>query len=534
MAAIHINDLSFSWPDGTAVFSGLDLAISPGRTALLGDNGSGKSTLLRLIAGELVPVLGSVRVPGRLEYLPQELPLRLDSPVDELLGIATARQALRAIESGDVDEDHFATVGDDWDIEERARGVLDRLGLDQIGLDRTVATLSGGESMLVGLAARLLREPSALLLDEPTNNLDIVARRRLYQAVDDFKGTLLIVSHDRALLSRVDTTVEMRAGSVRVFGGNLEVYETAIEAEQQAARRAVRDARADMNKQKQELIDTQVKLAHRERFARKAYENKREPRAVMKLRKRAAQVSAAKLKNDKQDDLAGAKQRLGEAEDQVRDDDVIRVDLPDTEVPAGRDVLVAKDLAVDGLFSEVDVHIRGSERVGLLGANGSGKTTLLRVFTGARDADRGTVRNGGRAIMLPQRLEILDEDATVLDNVWAWAPRASQTFLRTRLARFLFRTSRVHQPVATLSGGERLRTALAAVLSAEPAPQLLALDEPTNNLDMTSTRQLREALQSYRGALIVVSHDMGFLREVGVTRWLRAERGVGVSEVDAP
>ncbi|ADD45578.1 ABC-F family ATP-binding cassette domain-containing protein [Stackebrandtia nassauensis] len=554
---ITANSLTFGWPDGGRVFDSLDFVVSDGRTGLVGDNGTGKSTLLRLITGELEPTSGAISVAGSVEYLPQELPLRLDSGVDELLGIADKRKALRAIESGDISEATFAVVGEDWDVEERARARLDRLGLSHVELDRTVGTLSGGESMLVGLAGRLLREPKVLILDEPTNNLDIVARELLYRAVDEFTGTLLIVSHDRQLLERVDAIAELREGELRVFEGNFSSYEEAIAIEQAAAQRLARTARADMNKQKQELVETQVKLARRERYGRKMMLNKREPKIVMGARKRAAQVSAGKLRNAKQDDVADAKLRLDQAEEKVRDDAEIRVDLPETEVHPGRDVFIARDLNFAGLFGDgVNLHVQGPERIALTGANGSGKTTLLRLIAGELDPQSGGLNLAVPWHYLPQRLELLDESLSVFENVRRFAPDAPQTLLRNRLARFGLRSGRsgrhsafrangvtgsaviapatADQPVSTLSGGERLRAALAAVLSSQPAPQLLMLDEPTNNLDMTSARQLAQALNAYRGALIVVSHDPVFLSELGITRWLRVERGEGVYETEGP
>lgn len=542
--SIVVNNLSFSWIDGAQVFDGLEFATRQGHTALVGNNGTGKSTLLRLIAGELAAAAGSISVSGRLAYLPQELPLRLDARVDSLLGIDHVRQALRAIENGDPSEENFAMVGDDWDVEERAIAMLDRLDLAHIGLDRTVETLSGGESMLVGLAGNLLKQPAVLILDEPTNNLDLEARQVLYRTIDDFTGALLVVSHDRQLLDRANVVAELREGDIRTFEGNFAAYEEAIAIEQEAAQRMARVAKADMQKQKQELMDTQVKLARRERTGRKAFENTRVPRAVARVRKRTAQVSAAKLKGDKQDDLSDARRRLDDAESKVRTDDHIRVDLPDTAVPAGRDVLTAKYVNFAGLYGEpdapdpngrgIDLHVRGPERIGLLGANGAGKTTLLRMFTGELTPDSGALKVSVPRYYLPQRLEMLDEALSVVDNMKRFAPNASETVLRTRAARFLFRTTRADQLVATLSGGERLRAALAAVLSAEPAPQLLMLDEPTNNLDITSVSQLCQALSAFEGALIVVSHDPVFLRDIGINRWLRVERGTGIREVDEP
>jgi ATPase subunit of ABC transporter with duplicated ATPase domains len=176
--AIVVDDLQFAWPDGEVVFEGLSFVVGPGRTGLIGANGSGKSTLLRLLAGELAPTGGSVRVAGSLGHLPQDLTLDAGLPVDEVLGIARARRALQAIERGQATADRFAAVGDDWDVEERARATLDRLGLAHLDLDRRVGEVSGGEAVLLGLAARFLRRPDVLLLDEPTNNLDLDARRR--------------------------------------------------------------------------------------------------------------------------------------------------------------------------------------------------------------------------------------------------------------------------------------------------------------------------------------------------------------------
>lgn len=542
--SIVVNDLAFEWPNGAAVFDGLEFVAGRGRTALLGDNGAGKTTLLRLLAGRLQPKRGEVWVGGELEWLPQDLPLRLDDRVDSLLGVARIRESLRAIESGDVDERHFAVVGENWDVDERARAQLDRLGLTHVGLERTVATLSGGESMLVGLAGKLLRRPDVLILDEPTNNLDLVARERLYRAVEEFDGVLLIVSHDRRLLERVDVVAELRHGTIRSFEGNLSDYEQAIATEQAAAARAVRDAKAEVDKEKQEMIDVHVKLARRESYGKKMERNNRAPGIVMAARKRKAQVSAAKLTANHQSDLDDAKSRLDQAEDQVRDDAEIRVDLPETEVHSGRDVLTAADVDFAGLFlgadgaessrRGLDLHVRGPERIGLLGANGSGKTTLLRLIAGQLTPERGSVNTAVPLRFLPQRLELLDDAASVLDNVRRLAPNRPDWLLRTRLARFLFRGDKVLQTAASLSGGERLRTALAAVLSAEPAPQLLLLDEPTNNLDLASVAQLQQALGAFQGALIVVSHDVEFLRAVGVSRWMLLRRGGGLSEVDAP
>ncbi|WP_326805200.1 ATP-binding cassette domain-containing protein [Streptomyces sp. NBC_01788] len=525
-ASITCTSLSFAWPDGSPVLPGLDLAFGPGRTGLVGVNGSGKSTLLKLIAGELGPTGGSVHVTGEVGHLPQNVTLDTALRVDEALGIAARRAALHAIEAGDAAEEHFETVGDDWDVEERALATLGELGLGRIGLDRTVGEVSGGESVLLRLAALLLRRPDVLLLDEPTNNLDLYARRRLYAAVESWPGVMVVVSHDRELLELVDQIADLSSGRVTWYGGNFSAYEEALALEQEAAERMVRVAGADLRRQRRELSDAQVKLARRKRYGQKMWDQKREPKIVMGARKRAAQESAGKHRIMHEERLAEARERLDEAVEAVRDEDEIRVELPYTAVPPGRTVLTVRDLELAyGARVGAGIDLRGPERVALIGRNGAGKTTLLRTVAGELPPLSGEVAAHVPVRFLPQRLDLLDDQLSVAGNVARLAPGATNNRIRAQLARFLFRGPRADQMAATLSGGERFRAALAALLLAEPAPQLLLLDEPTNNLDMASVRRLTTALESYEGALIVASHDLPFLESIGITRWLLLEEG---------
>jgi ATPase subunit of ABC transporter with duplicated ATPase domains len=544
-AAIVCSDLSFSWPDGASVLSGLTVSFGPGRTGLIGVNGSGKSTLLKLIAGELRPDSGAVRTHGEVGYLPQAITLGTHQSVSGLLGISAARDALHAIEAGETGEDVFAAIGDDWDIEERARAWLDRLGLDEVGLDDRVERLSGGETVGVALAALFLRRPGILLLDEPTNNLDLDARKRLYDAVASWTGVMVIVSHDRELLAQMDQIADLSGGEIRMYGGHLDAYEEQLAAEQAAAERAVSSAAADVRREQRDLVDAQVKQARHDRMGRKVAASGGLPRIVAYARKRAAQETAGRSRGLHAGRLDAARGRLAQAEEAVRDDTGIRIELPDTAVPAGRTVLTVTGLdgtrwhpapatppALDAppVSTLAELIVRGPERIALTGPNGAGKTTLLRAIEGLAILPGVTVRLGAVTGYLPQRLDILDDSLSVVDNVRAAAPAASVNEVRASLARFLFRAGQADRLASTLSGGERFRAVLAALLLAQPAPQLLLLDEPTNNLDMASVRQLSQALDGYRGALLVASHDVGFLRSAGITRWLRLDRETGLAE----
>ena len=361
---------------------------------------------------------------------------------------------------------------------------------------------------------------------------------------------MLIVSHDRELLTRVDQIAELSGGQARLYGGNVDAFEELRAEEQAAAQRAVSAAAAEVRQQRRDLADSEVKLARRERYGKKMYANKREPKMIMQTRKREAQVSAARLRGLHEERLEAAQDRLADAEQAVRDDAEIRVDLPDTRVPAGRTVLTMTGLAGmawhpgrarggdapappgTGAVGVLDTLIvRGAERIALTGPNGAGKTTLLRAIAGQAELPGVTVqRAAAGAGYLPQRLDLLDGQLSVLDNVRAAAPAASVNQVRAGLARFLFRGERPRQLAGSLSGGERFRATVATLLLAQPPPQLLLLDEPTNNLDLASARQLAQALDGYRGALIVASHDLPFLRSIGVTRWLHLDRDTGLAE----
>jgi len=516
-AVLTASALTFAWPDGTAALSGLDLQVPPGRSGLVGSNGSGKSTLLRLLAGELRPTAGSVTVQGRIGYLAQDLTLRADERVDEHLGIAPVRRALAALDAGDAAPHDFDVIGDRWDVEELTVAELDRVGLPAGVLDRRLGELSGGEVTQLGLARLLLDEPDMLLLDEPTNNLDRDARSKLHDVLGSWPGTVLVVSHDRPLLERVDRIAELSDRSLRWYGGGWSAYEDAVAAEQASAEQAVRTAQAGLRREHRDVLDAGRVLAKRRQFAAKAFANKREPRAVMRVRKRTAQVSAAKYTATQEQRLAGARERLTEAEQRVRELAEIHVDLPGTAVPGQRVVLETHDLVLrNGL--RVDLHVRGTERVAVVGPNGSGKSTLLHTVAGSLAPATGSVHVRVPMRLLPQRLDLLDDRLSIAENVARFAPRADANAVRSRLARFLFRGVDADRPAGRLSGGERFRATLAALLLAEPEPQLLLLDEPTNNLDLASLRQLVTALESYRGALLVASHDEGFLDDLGVTR----------------
>ncbi len=269
-AVISCGALTYTHPDGSVALDGLDMLVPAGRSGLVGVNGSGKSTLLKLIAGELRPTSGMVHASGEIGYLPQDLTIRADQSVPDLLGLTPVLAAIEAIENGSTDQTDFDTVGDDWDLAERVRAELDRLGLPSAVLDRSLGELSGGEVIRLGLARLLLRRPDVLLLDEPTNNLDGESRRHLYDVVSAWQRTLLVVSHDRELLEHVERIGDLRDGGVTWYGGGHSDYAAAVAAEQEAAAQAISTAKAEVRRERRDLAEAERVIAQRQTDRRAA------------------------------------------------------------------------------------------------------------------------------------------------------------------------------------------------------------------------------------------------------------------------
>ncbi len=523
-AVLTASGLGLTWPDGSRCLQDLDLLVPPGRSGLVGANGSGKSTLLRLLAGDLAPTTGHVRAHGRVGHLRQDVAAAAgDQPVVDLLGIGGVVRALRAVEAGETDPGRLATlldtIGDDWDVVGRTAAELAGLGLDTAVLDRRADELSGGELVRVSMARLLLARPEVLLLDEPTNSLDRDARRRVHELVVTWPRTLLVVSHDRELLEHVERIGDLHAGGVRWYGGGWSSYVDQVDTGQRAAVQAVAAARAELRREQRDRVGAEATLAQRRRVAARAQATQGLPRSVVGARRNQAERSAAAYRAVHADRESGARDRLDHAEDRLREDRTIRVDLPGTAVPRGREVLRSRGLVLRTGVA-VDLDLRGPERVAVVGANGAGKSTLLHTVVGELAPAAGTVEVLVPVGLLRQGRDDLDPGRTVVANVTARAPGTPPQDVRAALARFLFRGAAAEKHVAVLSGGERFRAALAAALLTDPAPRLLLLDEPTNDLDLASYDALVDALRGYAGALVVASHDQPFLDAIGVDRVL--------------
>ncbi len=517
---ITLDGLTYRAPDGRTLFENLSLAIAGERTGLVGRNGCGKTSLLRLMLGDLPLAAGAITRRGRIDILRQSRPSPPGAGLANLLGVRGALERLSRVERGQGTAEDLDAA--DWELPARIETALDQVGLAGFDLSRPAAGLSGGEATRAELARLLIARPDVLLLDEPTNNLDRAAHDLVDQILLARRGGAVVVSHDRRLLRRMDRIVELSGLGARIYGGNYDLYAARRAEEEAAAAQGLEAATREARR-----VDRDIQIAH-ERKARRDAAGRRvrakgdAPKILLDARAERAEASggrqvalAERLREEALEGLQAARARV----ERVR-----RLDfaLPPSALAAGKLVLAFDqvDFAWPNgavVLSEINLRLTGPERLAVTGANGSGKTTLIRLAMGELNPTRGRITRGVAAVVLDQRAALLADDLSLLDNFRRLNPQADDNTAHAALARFLFRNVAALRPAGDLSGGERLRAALACVLMATWPPQLIILDEPTNHLDLESIAAVETALRAYDGALLVVSHDEDFLQAIGAS-----------------
>lgn len=534
-------DLSYNHADGSSLFSSLTFSFTLTRTGLVGPNGVGKTTLLDLLAGTRVPSRGSLTRSGRVSYLPQNISFDEQANIAQAIHLSDEIAAHSRMERGEATSRDFELIGDRWDLIERIEKVFAGLGIDYLDTSRRLATLSGGEFTRVRIAGLLLEEPDFLLLDEPTNHLDLEAREFVYDLISTWRKGLVVISHDRRLLSLVDQIAEMSSLGIRFYGGNFEFYRNQREVERDAAQQSLLGAKQRLKEAKLTAQRARERQEKRQSAGQKNVYKKGLPSIVAGGLRRQAENSAAKLKGRHEQKVESAEDAVAAARQNISIERQITVDLDHARVPAQKRMLEVREVnyrysdSLDELWPEpLNLLIIGPERIWLKGQNGSGKSTLIDLICGLREPTIGEIITGAnRVALLDQQVSVLDESLTVLENIRRVAPLRPEHELRTLLGRFLFYKDDVHKPVAVLSGGERMRAGLACLLGSDQSPEILIVDEPTNNLDLASVEEMVSALSGFRGALIVVSHDLTFIEGIEIERTIELMRADCATSVKA-
>ncbi len=504
------------------IFNQIGLQVNLGdRIGLVGRNGSGKTTLLRIIKGEIAPETGEVRIAkkSRIGYLPQDIHeavsgFLLQSLIESIPGRADLENRLKEVEhtlKTDPDKQNQAKSGEKiaaihqdlnrLDLEfprHEAEKILLGLGFKTADFIRPVATLSGGWKMRAALATLLYQKPDLLLLDEPTNHLDIPSVRWLVEFLQNFKGAMILVSHDREFLNKqVNRIVSFETEGMRSYKGNYDFYLKAREEE-------VKSLEARAKNQEQKIRDAKRFI---ERFRSKATKA-RQAQSKLKLVEKMELIETFKKEKS------------------------IHFSFPEV-VRSGKEVVfiegVSKRFGKNILYDDLNLRALRGERIAIIGPNGCGKTTLLKVVAGEIEADRGRISFGHKvsvSYFAQHHSDLLNPRKTVVEEVYQAVPNASIGFVRNVCGAFLFSGSDVDKTIGVLSGGERARVSLAKLL-VNPGNFML-MDEPTNHLDIESSETLIDALKGYTGTLLFVSHNQSFVNRLATKIW--DIRGQGIVE----
>ena len=502
---IRLENISKAYPDGE-LFSHVNIVLKKGmRVGLVGPNGSGKTTLLRLMLGDESPDSGYIQKDKLISigYLAQDIIVGSKlSIIEEVLSaypevrkiegeilklsnaIANEPENMKLVNKLGEKQNRFEALGG-WTLEEKAKKILSGLGFPEEKMVQPMEVFSGGWRMRVALASILLQQPDILFLDEPTNHLDLEATIWLESFLADWKGSIVMISHDRAFLDRsVNHILEIDLKKITLYHGNYSKYEDDKELRKDLHRNAYR------NQQKQ-IKDTERFI---ERFR---YKNTK-----------ATQVQSRVKMLEKMEKI----------EEPIEDNSSVKIVLPQSSRPPLKLVScqnVTKHYENVEVFNEMNLIVERGQKIGLVGHNGAGKSTLLKMLAGVESVTSGAVRisSGIDSVYYAQhQLEILDPDNTVYDSIQHVNPGLSETEIRTYLGSFMFNGDEIEKYIKVLSGGEKARVAMARILI-QPV-HLLLLDEPTNHLDMVTRNVVEMALAKFKGSIICISHDRHFLNTV--------------------
>ncbi len=536
--SISIQQISYIHPDKEVLFSDLNFAISKGqKLGLVGNNGCGKSTLLQIIAGQLSPSSGVIVRPDDLYYIPQHFGQYDSLTIAQALQIERKQQALHAILSGDASNENFVILDDDWNIEERSIAALDLWGLGQFTLSYPMNLLSGGEKTRVFLAGMDIHHPSVILMDEPTNHLDSSGRQRLYDWVEKYRSTLLVVSHDRTLLNLLPEICELEKHQINYYGGNYEFYKEQKTLMQEALQQRIEEKEKALRIARKVARETAERRDKQNVRGEKSNIKKGVPRIVLNALQGKSEKSTSKLTGVHQEKAEKLTNERNQLRGSLSPTAALKTDFNSSSLHTGKILVTAKEInfsyhsnSVSNDIQEnsiskqqlwqapVSFQLKSGDRLRIEGANGSGKTTLLKLITGQLQPQEGTLtRTDFSYVYLNQEYSIIDDRNSILEQAYAFNSRnLPEHEIKIILNRYLFPASEWDKSCRKLSGGEKMRLAFCCLMISNNTPDMFILDEPTNNLDIQSIEIITATIKNYAGTVIAISHDNYFIQEIGV------------------
>ncbi|WP_195372607.1 MULTISPECIES: ABC-F family ATP-binding cassette domain-containing protein [Parabacteroides] len=525
---ISVQQLSYIHADKEPLFQNINLTVNKGeQLSLVGNNGSGKSTLLRIIEGGLKPVSGEVVCSSNPYYVPQHFGQYDQLTVMQALQVEPKIKALHAIIAGDASDENFTILDDDWNIEERSLAALSFWGLEHIQPDQPMRLLSGGEKTKVFLSGLQIHSPEIILMDEPTNHLDTGSRNKLYSFIESSRASMLIVSHDRTLLNLLPYTCELDRSKVTLYGGNYEFYKEQKEQVLVALQNQLNEKEKELRlakKTAREALERKNKSSVR---GEKAAVKKGIPRIMMGAMKQHAEQSTVKLKDVHDEKMSSISSTITDIQTALPDMRQMKTDFNSPNLHIGKILVTVKGMnfgyGPDRLWSEpLNLQIKSGDRIQFCGNNGTGKTTLLKLILGELEPTDGSIdRADFKYVYIDQEYSIVKPCLTVFEQLEQFNLFAKPEHeLKMILSRFLFPVGTWDKTCSKLSGGEKMRLAICCLMVSNNTPDIFILDEPTNNLDIQSVNIITAAIKDYQGTVLLVSHDLYFVKEIKINRFV--------------
>ena len=513
-----LHQVTCQFATGDTLFGPLNLALEPSLCALVGRNGSGKTRLLRLLAGLDSPTSGHIERRGSHVYVAQQHDISAQTTLAELLGYDDIFAARQRIDSGDYQPDDLERLDGYWDLAERLTAAFLTANLPPFDPENLASSLSGGERVRALLCGAFTANADYLLLDEPTNHLDRQGREWFYAQLARCSCGVMVATHDRELLAQVPRILELSGTGLRVYGGNYDDYLRQRDAEQQAARAALDHAATERKRTRARMHKEHDASQRRSAQTLRTVDSMNIASFERIKYKMAAKERPGTWRKQHHEQTDALNTAVKQARERVEEENPVMFTLPGSRIAEGKQAIVLQELVLPYVnMPPVNWRMDGPMRVALRGPNGCGKSTLLKIILGELEPVSGTCRVSVQSAYLDQHLSQLDLTQSVMTHLNLHDTPLEEGVLRSRLAQLQLGADKVSLPLRELSGGERLKAALACVLWREEATQLLLLDEPTNHLDLASVQAIEAALAGFPGALLVVSHDQAFLNGLQLT-----------------
>ena len=520
-----IQNLSYTHPNKDLLFGNINLTVNSGeKIALIGNNGSGKSTLLKIMAGLLQPLKGSVNISSKPYYIPQIFGQYNDFTITEALRIDKKLHALHEILKGNISEENYEILNDDWTIEDRCTEVLKHWQLIDLDLSQKMETLSGGQKTKVFLAGISIHKPELILLDEPSNHLDFESWELLYDFIRSTKSTLFVVSHDRKLLNTLNKVCELTKSGITVYGGNFDFYTEQKQIEKNALAQDIHSKEKALKKAREkerETIERQQKLDSR---GKGKQEKSGVAKIMMNTLRNNAENSTAKLKSVHTEKIGSIRDELQDLRSTVVSTDQMKFGFNNSSLHKGKVVFTTENINFKYINSDfifknnLNLQIASGSRIAIKGSNGSGKTTFIKILLGNLVPQQGTVfGKESTSVYIDQDYSLINNNLKVYEQAQEFnVLNLEEHEVKIRLNRFLFPQNTWDKTCNSLSGGERMRLMLCCLSIGSESPDILILDEPTNNLDIQNIEILTNAINDYQGTLVVISHDETFLDQINI------------------